>query len=483
MYKDSPLIHLFETNRGQYIFDVNTNAIIKIQKNVFENLRNNFSLNSSYKIYECEQVKELKDRGFLSSKKVKEVVHPLSDMLEFYMSSKIKMVILQVTQQCNLRCEYCTYSGSYINRTHQDARMNIELAKKGVEFLFDNSRDVDSVHIGFYGGEPLIEFELIKDIILYSEKISNGKRLTFGVTTNGTLLNDKIINFFNSHNVLTTISLDGPKEVHDKNRKFASSGCGSFEKIKNGLENIKHNYPDFLSKVMFNAVLDPNNDFSCINDFFTSYDIVKDLYLNVSDITDDHSVARNTNNEDHETQLKYELFKLYLSKLNKLDKKSVSKLVERYYDHLRKILVDSRGFSSSMPDKGHPSGPCIPGAQRLFIDVNGNFYPCERVSEKSKIMQIGHIDKGFDYDKIRSLLNIGEITSENCKDCWAFKFCTLCAVSADGIDKLSVEKKLFNCKVVKYSLEEHLKDYCMLNEFGYSFEDSNIFKIVEAQNE
>ncbi|TYQ15068.1 UNVERIFIED_CONTAM: uncharacterized protein Cloal_1474 [Acetivibrio alkalicellulosi] len=487
MNNERPFIHLFYTKGGYYIFDVNTNAIIKVEKkeyNLLEDLLNKNTLLNNDFIYEeykeNAKIISLKEKGYLSSKKTKEIIHPISDILEYYLSSKIKMIILQVTQQCNLRCEYCAYSGSYINRKHKNVRMSFETAKKGIDFLIDNSKDIDEVNVGFYGGEPLLEFELVKKAILYAEEVAEGKKITFSFTTNGTLFTKEVIEFLMKHDVSITISLDGPKEVHDMNRKFAVSGCGTFEKITDNLEFFKNNYPEYFKKILFNAVIDYKSSFSCLSEFFTSYDVLKDSYLITSEVSDEYSLEQRNRNEDYDVQLSYEMFKMYLAKLNRIDNKNVSKLVTSYFDNLRKKMITDRLRKESVNDKGHHGGPCVPGAQRLFMDVDGNLFPCERVSEESDVMRIGHINNGFDYNKIRNLLNIGKITEANCIDCWAFDYCSLCATFADELDELSAKKKLSYCQSVRYSLEDQLKDYCMLNEFGCSFDDSNILRVVEV---
>jgi organic radical activating enzyme len=102
-------------------------------------------------------------------------------------------MILQVTQQCNLRCQYCAYSGAYYNRTHNSARMSFETAKRAIDFLLARSHESDHVHVGFYGGEPLLEFDLIKRCVDYVKKSVEGRSITFGITTNATLLNDEKI--------------------------------------------------------------------------------------------------------------------------------------------------------------------------------------------------------------------------------------------------------------------------------------------------
>jgi uncharacterized protein len=89
------------------------------------------------------------------------------------------------------------------------------------------------------------------------------------------------------------------------------------------------------------------------------------------------------------------------------------------------------------------------------------------------MMKIGHVDRGFDVEKVRKLLNIGRITTEDCRNCWAFRFCTLCAAAADEITHLSPEKKRNRCAEVRNYVEISFKEYCTLKEFGYDFDDDH----------
>jgi uncharacterized protein len=261
MDTEKAFIHLFRTPGGYYVYDVNTNVILKTEKEDYEYLseQQKGTIQSKNSV-KNSWVEEAKKRGFLSSKKIKEIIHPSNDLLEYYLSNKVEMIILQVTQQCNLRCEYCAYSGNYLNRSHTDARMTFETARKSIDFIIKRSRNVESINIGFYGGEPLLEFDLIKKCINYAKEEAEGKNVTFSFTTNGTLFTKEILDFLNANDVAITISLDGPREIHDRNRKFAVSGCGTFKKVSENLKFFKNNYPEYFKKVAFNVVLDNKND-------------------------------------------------------------------------------------------------------------------------------------------------------------------------------------------------------------------------------
>ena len=492
MQKEKPYIHLFKTPGGYFIYDVNTNAIIKIQESIYNFLeddqKNNINNESKYDNNEykkiIDSITKLKEKGFLSTKRVKELIHTSSSTLEYILGNKLRMIILQVTQQCNLRCEYCAYSDKYLNRVHANERMDFDTAKKGIEFLIDHSKDVDQVHISFYGGEPLLEFDLLKKCINYAIEIGEGKKVTFGLTTNATLFTKEMIEFFEQHDVNIMISLDGPKEIHDENRKFSVSNKGSFDKILSNLEFFKTNYPEYFKKVSFNIVMDKKNDFDYINEFFNTCEMIKDNMVNMSAISSNYAKFENNSSEDFDTKLQYELFKLYLNKVNRLDVKHVSKLLANEYDMLIKKTIEERELTRSLPDKTHHSGPCIPGAVRLFVDVHRNLFPCERVSETSKVMKIGHLDTGFDIEQVDTLLNIGKITENKCLNCWAFRFCTLCAASADDTNELSSDIKLSNCYKVRVGQEQFFRNYCTLIDLGHSFEDdNNRYFLMEDLNE
>jgi uncharacterized protein len=479
MVSDKPFVHLFNTHGGNYIYDVNTNMFLKVPKHVYDYL--NAQLHNrvdkpdeTNEVAAADIIKRMKEDGFLSIKRPSEIVHPYDGTLEYQLKKKLRLVTLQVTQQCNLRCAYCAYSGSYMNREHSNKKMSIETAKKGIDFLINNSKDSDRIGIGFYGGEPLLEFKLIKQCIEYAKERAEGKDLSLTATVNGTLLSENIVEYFEEHGLNLLISLDGPRQIHDKNRKFSNNSCGSFDMVIDKLEMIKEKFPNyFKSNITFNSVLDMENDFSCVNEFFTNYETVKDSMFTSQIVSDRYSKNKVVAREEFISGMYYEYFKLYLSKLGRLDKKHVSRIVENEYSATKEAFMKGRRHEKCLPDKCHPSGPCVPGATRLFIDIYGNLFPCERVSETSEIMKIGHIDTGFDIDKVRKLLNIGKLTENNCKQCWTFRYCALCATSVDNLNEFSPGNRLSLCARMRDTIEYDFKDYCTLKELGYILNDGS----------
>ena len=265
------------------------------------------------------------------------------------------------------------------------------------------------------------------------------------------------------------VSLDGPKELHDENRIF-SDGKGSFDRIMNNLEYIRTSYPDFFKDISFNTVVAPKSDYKCINDFFDAAEIIDDNMLSRSTVSE-YNIKDDVSYDD-KFYITYGIqnLKILLSKIGLYDEEKISKLFA--HDFLFTLrFYKGLGNISEFPVASHPGGPCIPGARRPMIDVDGNIYPCERVSESSENMRIGNIQTGFDIEKVRKLLNVGKITENQCVNCWNFINCGLCAASADDIDELSRKKRLSFCFDSKLNTLNKMKEICFLKENDYDFRE------------
>lgn len=463
-----PYIHTFYTPKGYYFYDFNTNAIVRINKSVYDFLneweKNKDCPNSQS---ECGNIiDELKRAGFLSERHWTKIEHPATKMLDRYLHSSVESITLQVTQQCNLKCNYCPYSGSYYNREHSNRHISFETAKQAIDFYIAHSFDIPVAHIGFYGGEPLIEYDLIRKIVEYCREKCFGKKIMYFMTTNATLLTEEVIDFLMENEFNLSISLDGPRNYHDRNRHRIDDS-GSFDIVMQNIERLYKRYPEKKDNVQFNCVLDPTSDIKCINDFFMNEDMLKEYRVLFNSLSRE-GIKDNDKfvpNKDYLEQFEYELFKMFYSKSEKIEGIDVSKVVESYYLQIKTVYAQ-RKMSSFVEDFSHPGGPCIPGTHKLFVNVKGDFYPCEKVCECSADTIIGNIDKGFDLDKAETLLNVGKLTEEQCRDCWCAKYCYICTAHLDQGDGLSRELKQKHCAGVRKSIENDFKDYCLLHEMS-----------------
>lgn len=466
-------IHLMETSTGKYLYDVNRNEIIKIPEDVYEYLEeiiNKGQPNVKEETLKC--VNELLLNGYLSDYHVQVSEHPLTEIYEYYIKNKMSHITLQVTQQCNLRCEYCIYNGEYVNRAHSNKVMSREIAFKSIDYLIEHSKDAERIAISFYGGEPLLEYELIKKSVEYVEEQVEGRKISYNFTTNGTLLTKEKMDFLVKHNFNILVSLDGPEKIHNKHRVFAYSTKGSFEIIMKNLLWIKNNYPEFYrNNISFNTVLDPINDFKSIDDFFSTHDLLKEQPVSSTVINDVYAKEKLEYSDRFLYENQYAYFLVFLASLGRIKQKNVSKLLHRGYGGIRTIAERiERGKTKSLPYKSHRSGPCAPGVSRLFITVDGEFYPCERVSESTKLAQIGDIYSGLDIVKALKLLNVERETPKHCRNCWCYYYCYTCIASLDDEEGMSVKKMEKICESTKKNIEGSMLDYCVLKELGYDYQ-------------
>jgi len=468
---EKPFIHCFRTYNCCYFYDFNTNAIVRIPESIYNFLYEMEKLKPIAVSVEMEdKIDCLKRMGFLSAHRWKKIEHPATRLLNNYLESSIQSLTLQVTQQCNLKCEYCPYSGGFYNRQHSNKKMSFEMAKKAIDYYILHSYDIPAAQIGFYGGEPLIEFELIKEIVRYVASEYYGKEVKYFITTNATLLTEDKIDFLMDNDFVLTISLDGPRQYHNKNRHKIDDS-GSFDTVMDNIAVLHRKYPDKKDNIQFNCVIDPEMDLKCLNDFFIREDNLKEYRVLYNSISregmkeKDRFLPGNSYFEQYE----YEVFKMLYSKYGKVKGIDVSSIVEAYFWQI-KTTYRNRSVTGLQEEYSHPSGPCIPGIHKLFVDVQGNYYPCEKVCETSKDMIIGNVENGFDVQQVDKLLNIGRTTEEQCRNCWCAKYCFLCAAHLEeGKTERSAERQK-HCSKVKKSVENDFIDYCVLQEID-GFDD------------
>lgn len=224
MNNDCPNILPIKTPLQDYIYDVNLNTFVPVPQDVFQYAEKRLK-NKNGTIEEKRKFDAMMEKGYFSSEHIKRINNPYSNYLPLLLSRNMSQILLQVTQGCNFRCEYCIYTASIdgIQRKHTNKRMDFHTAKHAVDYLWNHSIDSDVVTIGFYGGEPLLEFELIKQVILYTEKKFQGKIVHYAMTTNVSLLSIDKVEFLWKHDVHLVLSLDGPKEIQEKNRIYVGS--------------------------------------------------------------------------------------------------------------------------------------------------------------------------------------------------------------------------------------------------------------------
>jgi len=305
---------------------------------------------------------------------------------------------LLVTQQCNLRCSYC-----YIDK--RNAQMSLEVAKKAIDFIFSNSPAENHVDIGFFGGEPLLEFERIKAItrLIKSHPASQSRTLVLSIISNGTLFSDEIAEFLKEEQIQYCISCDGPPEIQDTFRIFAN-GAASSATVEGNIRKAVEKLP----LVRVNAVYHPRT-FRSLPDtvaYFSALGI-NQIYLN-PDFSADWSEEDLASLDDVYGQVS----QLYMDYHRAQTPRFIS-------------LIDGK-IATILGGGYQAKDRCQMGKKEFAFSPEGNIFPCERligVGDQNAHC-IGTLDKGVDF----------------CHGC-----CTAAAT-------LSINKECQDCS---------LRDYCM----------------------
>lgn len=464
----SPFIIPFSVLGKYFFFDVNTNSVVKASKDLHDLLAVDIGTIDEIRVHANEKINaeidELILEGYLKSNRISVIEHFATPYIDSYISNYLSRIVLQVTRGCNMRCRYCGYaSDSGFDRNHGSEKMDWVTAKKAIDFLREHSELQDHVEVGFYGGEPFLNFKLIKEAVLYSEKVFAGKKLSFGVTTNGTVINDDIINFVNEHNISVCFSIDGPRKYHNKNRRYAHSGFGTFDDTINGFKRMVEGVDNYTTKISINSVIDPEENYHEYESFFNEEPMFEGIEITSNPI--DSSLLSDDIVLSSDLQLNNELEKLnyYLDLLGERRTPTASNLnmVKEIYE-----LNHSFDRKGELGYQGHHNGPCFPGYTNLLITVDGNILPCEKGSELATCMYIGTLDDGFNYESVSRMLNIGKLTEQSCVRCPIIRHCKMCAMDVNDLDKFDAEIKKVKCREQRNVFFNKLKKYVILNELG-----------------
>jgi uncharacterized protein len=360
--------------------------------------------------------------------KVDEVRATENAVCEYLGQQGWKELILEVTQVCNFRCKYCCYSEHYSNtRSHGKGQMDMATAKLAVDYYMDNFYKVRQRNpfrnptIAFYGGEPLVNYELIEKVVEYVRNKFSNVNFDFTITTNGLLLTDKIMDFFVENNFSIIVSLDGGQENHDRNRRKAD-GSESFSDVFFNIERFRKRYSDY-ERFGISVCVDYRTDLIKLEKFIEENQL---FILSLAYITDLESDYYQQFTFEEKTKFDQDLLFLKekyfeLSKNNKLLYSQRSLLLSLFafgYLEFACHPVMDEGRHSCLPY----TGSCIPG-EKLYTTVDGLFHMCEKASNH---FSIGNVEQGMDYGKIVQLLNAFNQFAGKCSRCDISRFCNIC---------------------------------------------------------
>ena len=227
---------------------------------IYDALNNRFALIRS----EDDIYNESKYAEFLAENDFRDVTKPCQFEIKYPYSEeelkkmytcKIKSMTLALTEQCNLRCQYCGYMPKYMDDSYPLKEMSQDIAFRAIDILMNNSHESEICHVGFYGGEPLLKLDLIKACISYIKEKYPFRKPAYNITTNAVLLNEDVADYLIENDIKIIISLDGPAEKFNKYRVFPN-GKSSYDIVFQNIKALYHKNPQyFRESVTYNVVM------------------------------------------------------------------------------------------------------------------------------------------------------------------------------------------------------------------------------------
>ncbi len=361
----------------------------------------------------------------------------------------LQYLLLEMTEACNLRCKYCLYSGkSDMARLHGQRHMSIETAKKAIDFYLStpNLKPEDVLDIGFYGGEPLLNWPVLQASVEYARRVSEGRQVRFHMTTNATLLTEARANWLAEQHFSLLISLDGPAEINDANR-FYINGNGSFEQAIQGLKWAQeaHARAGNSGMVCLSMVYAPPYFDGKPKEILKLWDQYPWLAGVEATITYPSEGTVEWEVVDREDRLQDHMITEH-----GINEKFTNRSLPSWSTLYKRVITDEPVHVMGV------NGCCMPGVRKLYVDVEGTFRLCERVRHDSPTL--GNVDAGID-ESIRTGVYVHkyiEYCLEKCVHCWANRICDQCYIHAFKGDKFDPSMKDKACVRTREVLAERL---------------------------
>jgi uncharacterized protein len=334
-------------------------------------------------------------------------------------SKKITDLTLNIVEGCNLRCRYCwNKAGVYSGSLKRPKKMNFGVAARAVDLLIKESKGAKDLVVDFYGGEPLMNFNLIRNTIEYCRKIRDAKKINFRflLATNGTLLSKDKADFLIKNGVDVAVSIDGPRAIQDTQRPFAD-GSGSFDKI---MKNINSLDPGYRNRMVGRATFTPYS-----RDVIKTFKFLRSLGFDRIEVCESEKAGYELGAKNHFFFSGPEGKKHLKSLYNKLARFYTLEIIKgnltyenTYFNRFFKQLSRLYHLQSVV-------GACSAGFSLMAVDMDGSIYPCTAFVGIPEF-RIGDVSTGIQDAKLNAFLGTKIDASRSCSGCWAKRICRGC---------------------------------------------------------
>ncbi|MCM1043633.1 MAG: thioether cross-link-forming SCIFF peptide maturase [Corallococcus sp.] len=429
------MIHCFNVCGEYLLYDVESSSLLEIDKIVYDYLSGNKDVLSKYLKEDIAEVKN--EIETLRKEGIIDACAPNIDGNSIEKGNIIKSLCIHMSHDCNLRCKYCfAGTGTYHGKRQH---MPFDVAQKAIDFLITHSGSRRNLEVDFFGGEPLMNLDVLKRTVEYAKEQAklHGKVFKFTTTTNGVLLSKETSDYLNAEMDNVVLSLDGRKEVNDYQRPFPD-GTGSYDAIIDNYKyfrSIRGNKSYYLRGTFTAQNLDFKNDVLFMADLGFDQISVEPVVLSSK-----HPLALKEENLP-------EIFENY------------EKLAAEYVQRRRNPESWFSFFHFAIDLE---NGPCYKkrlvgcgaGSEYLAVTPDGNIYPCHQFAGESEFCLGNVYDENLDESVRKVFKNSNVTTKEKCSSCWAKYHCSGgCAANAIHYNEDINKPYGLACEMMKKRLE------------------------------
>lgn len=367
---------------------------------------------------------DLKVDGGFSAARLPYSVETLKELT----SGHVRSITLNLTENCNLRCRYCTFCADFPGERKLSAkRMSFRTGKAAVDWLAEHSENEEKLSIAFFGGEPLLEFQLIIKLYEYAKGRLESKHVDFQVSTNATLIDDQFLKWVSGDaNISVAVTVNGPASIHDRDRVY-DGGRDSHAKVLERLETLLSTIES--SRVTIQCNYRRFGELLKQQRWFVTHPALRDVAVIYSKVSEPPtSDARELNKRavlrEFDSVLEDKFRKQMIALADKLTMVPPALLVE---STLLPAFHAQMNIAPSAAVVGH-QGVCVPFVSRASIDVDGNFYFCEKSFNTPSCGNVN--ESGIDWGTVeKHIADCNNLLERlDCKNCPAVLYCRKCAV-------------------------------------------------------
>lgn len=423
--KSPPPYHIFTVLGNYFVFDTSGCRFYKIDELAYRFLelclscsiseaQNALLMEGNFSSQEIERIAQ--EIILLSENGLFDKPSPYFDEESFKKNldqiDKTAVIVMELilTDSCNLACKYCYCA--YQHKASEPKFMTKYIARKAVDKFFELSKSAERLNIVLFGGEPLLNKSVFYFVVNYAKNKAKiiGKKLTFTVTTNGTLIDDKMIECFKDNDIAVMVSIDGPREIHDRQCPMRGNGAPSYDFVINGIEKL---LKAGITTEARCTIIKPMLDMKRLVAFYEQYNFSRIILAPAINI------AENENQFDFTCED-------YAEFINQLEK-IIPHIIKNFSDNNKNAFYPYHKLVNQIINGllslSFPVAKCKICHSSISVDPLGNFYPCSKFYGMEQ-WKVGNVTKGFDYERCKKLwFEYRNNIADQCESCWAYPVC------------------------------------------------------------